>query len=105
MASKKNKGRHTRIGNLDLDHTSLERLAIQGQSLLQTIKGSKFNIAKALGALHLSVLNDSDAGNFATLKELGDSFDGRIVREVAEMSSIRWLGGECLRGTLTDRET
>jgi hypothetical protein len=81
----------------------LERLAIQGQSLLQTIKGSKLNIAEALGTLHLSVLNNSDTGNLAALKELSDGFDSRIVREVAEMSSIRWFGGECLRGTLADR--
>jgi hypothetical protein len=95
-------GTLTRIGNLDLDHASLERLVVQSQGLLQPLHVGKLNIAKTLGALHLAVLDDSDAGNIAALKELGDGLHGRIVGEIAEVGGVGRSTGDLLRGGLAN---
>ena len=96
---------HTRIGNLDLDHAPLERLAIQSESLLQSFEVGELDIAETLGALELSVLNDTDAGDIAALEELGHCLDGGIVREVSKMGSVRRLIRESLRGALANGES
>jgi|SRR5687767_635215 hypothetical protein len=95
--------RRTGISNLDLDHTALEGLSIQLQGLPEAIGSSEFDVAETLGAHHFAVLNDSDAGHLAAFEKLGNGFVGGIVREVAEMSSIRRLVGEPLWNGLADR--
>ena len=40
------------------------------------------------------VFDDAYAGNLAVAEEISDALAGCLVREVAEMSGIRGLGGE-----------
>jgi len=92
--------RLTRLGNFNLDISSIERLSIELKSLLQTVQIAEFNISETFGALELSVLDDSNANDTASGEEVGNGIHSRIVWEVAKMSSVRGPGGELLRGTI-----
>lgn len=93
----------TRIRDLDLDHTILERLAIQSEGLLQTLRVDKLNITKAPGTLHLAILDDANADNLAAFEELGYGLIRSIIGEVAEMRSVRGLIREDLGEVLANR--
>lgn len=71
--------KHTRIGHLDFNHAALKRLSIKGQGLFQAVESAEFDIPKPLGALHLSVFDDSDADNMAAVKEVSHRLTGGII--------------------------
>jgi hypothetical protein len=95
----------TRISDLDLDCTTLERSSIECQSLLEAFKITEFRICKSLGTHLLPVFNDSDIDDVTIGKKFSDTLIGGIVREVAEMSSERRLVGKSLGEGLADRVT
>lgn len=97
------RGARTRIGHLDFDHSSLKGLPIKVESLLEPVHIGKLDIAETLGAHHLAVLNDSNAGNVAALEEFSDSFHCGVVREVAEVSGVRRLVGDRLGAKIAGR--
>lgn len=87
----------TRIGDLDLDHATLEGFSIKSKSLLEALDIAKLDISEALGALHLTVLNDADGGDVTALEELGDSLGSGIVGEVAKVGGVGRSVGDLLR--------
>ena len=93
----------TRIGNLDLHHTSFKRFAIEGQSLLQAIDIAKLDVSEPLGSLVLAILDDADVGDIAAAEEVGNTFGGRIVGQVSNVSGVWWLVRQSLRAGVTNR--
>jgi hypothetical protein len=93
-----------RISNLDSDSTSLERLSIESKSLLQALNGGKLNIAKPLGSLKLTVLDETDADDVAAGEEIRHGIVGNIISQVSQVSGIGRLVGDLLRRGLADRE-
>lgn len=92
-----------RISNLDTNITTLEGLAVAGQSSLETLKISKLGIGEALGTVLLAVLDNADVDAVAVVEEVGHTLDSGIIRQVAEMSGIRRLGGELLGEVVAER--
>jgi len=91
-----------RISNLNLDHSSVERLSIKSQGLLESFDVAKLDISETLGALHLAVFNEADADDLTALKEFGDALTGSFIGKVSEVCSKRRSVRECLRKILTD---
>ena len=96
-------GGHTGISNLDLDHAALERLPIEGQGFLEAFEIGKFYITEALGAHHLSIFDDSNAGDVTALKEFRKSLIRSIIREITQMGCKRGPVREPLGFRLADR--
>lgn len=86
----------TRIGNTDANVPVEEALFIQRESLLEIILSGELGISKALGTALSSVLDNTDTDDVATgaRKEVGHGLLVRVVREVAEVGSIRRLVGK-----------
>lgn len=95
----------TRIGDLDLDHSPVEVLAIKGQSLLEAIESLEFDITETLGALQLTVLDKADVDDTTVSEIFTHGVVGNIVGKVAQVSGIRRLVGEGLRGSFANGET
>lgn len=96
----------TRIGDLNSDVASLEGLAIQSQSLLEALDILEFSVGETLRAHEFPVLDDTDAAQIAALEELANCLVRSLVREVAQVSSVRRLGGNFrgVRVALADRK-
>lgn len=90
----------TRIGNFHPDGTALEVLSVKFQRLLEAIDVGKLSVGKTLGSLLLPIFDDADVNDVAALEELGDSVHGRVVRQVAKVSSVRRLIGDASRTTV-----
>ena len=71
--------KHTWISDLDSDLSSLERLSVQGQGGLQTLKVLKLSVGKSLGTVLLAVLDDADIDDLAVGEEFGDGLGGGVV--------------------------
>lgn len=84
----------TWVGNADSDVSIVKTLAVELQSLLQSLDSSELGVAKTLGATFSAILNNTDAYNLAVGEEIVYVFLGRIIREVTEMSSVRGLRGQ-----------
>lgn len=93
--AKRNEGR-TRIRNLDSDAATLEQLSIASEGSLEALDVGKLGIGEALWPVLLTVLNDTHAQDIAVAKEVGDTVDGRIIRQVAEMGRERRFVGKLL---------
>lgn len=93
----------TGLSNLDADGTPLECLSIACKGSLETLEVGILSIGKALGPLLLTVLNDAHVDDIAVFKKLGDSLDGRIVGQVAEMGGERRLVGQLLGQIIAQR--
>ena len=96
----------TRISDLNSDVASLERLAIQSQSLLEALDILELSVGETLRAHELPVLDDTDAAQIAALEELRDCLIRSLVREVAQVSGVRRLSGKFrrVRVALSDRK-
>ncbi|KAI6750153.1 hypothetical protein HG531_007418 [Fusarium graminearum] len=101
----KDVGQLTRVGNLNLDHSSTERFTIKGKGLLETIEGLKLDVTESLGALQLAVLNETDVDDTTACKEVGHGIVGNIVGKVTEVGGKGRLIGESLRGSFANGET
>lgn len=85
------KWRRTWIGNADSDVSSLELLSGEGNSLDQTITGTKLGITETLWLhVHL-VLNNADVDAVASGEEVLDILLGGVEGKVTEMSGVWWL--------------
>ena len=62
----------TRLSNADSNVPSLERSALEGESLLQSIDGGKLDIAEPFGLMGQLVFDDADAGDLAACKDFSD---------------------------------
>lgn len=88
---------HTWVGNANSDVAAIEALSIEFKGLLQAIGSSELSISETLGAHLSAILNNTNADNFAAGEEIGHGFRGRIVGQVAKVSSVRRLVGNSLR--------
>lgn len=77
-------------------------MAITGKGGLETLEVAKLGVGKALGPVLLTVFDDPHVHNVAIFEELGDGFDGCVIRQVAEMRSIRRLGRQLLGYIVAD---
>lgn len=93
---------HTRISNLNFDHSAIEGLSIKSQGFLEGFNINKLNVSESLGALHLAVLDETNADNLAAFEEIGDALIGCVIGQVAKVGSVRGLVGKRLREVLTD---
>lgn len=85
---------HTWISNTDLD-ISAHKLGLSlVQRLLQAFRSSELDVAEALWLAVYFVLHYANGGNLAISQEFFNICRRDIVIEVAEMGSIRWLGGK-----------
>lgn len=86
----------TWIGDTDTDVPALEALSLKLKRLLQAVDGGKLGVPEALGTHLSSVLDYTNADDFAAGKEVGHRFLCRIVGEVAQVGSVGRLGREFL---------
>ena len=92
----------TGISNLDANSSALERFSVKGKSLLQALHIAKFNVTKALRALRLAILNQTDGGDITALKELVDGIVGDIIGQIAQMGGIGGFVGDPLGSGLAN---
>ena len=90
----------TWVGNADANVPALELRLAKSESLLQAVDSAEGDITEALGSAIKLVLDDTDAGDFASRKEVLYIVLGDFERKVAQMGRVRGLGGK--RKFLTD---